>query len=543
MNQSEIEIDIQKNPRIPVDFAERFWKKDVTLWGGNQTRKDFITQFLGWIDAPRQTLTQVAEIRAFAQELFSEGFREVVVLGMGGSSLSSLMVAKTMAPKGQINLNVLDSTVPAEILQYINQPGFEPETTLYIVASKSGSTVEPLAFEEYIYDQLVNNYGIDRANASLVAITDPGSQMEARAKVRGYRKIFLGEPTVGGRFSLFTVFGMVPAALAGVDIESILKSVESTIGDTDNPGFKIGQWLAACTLAGQDKITFLSIEQNESIALWAEQLIAESTGKDNKGVLPLATEPQGDPEAYGADRAFLALNQTTRFDPSQFPVLNLNFNSNEDLAKLLYSLEIATAVAGAILDVNPFDQPNVQAAKNIAKRELAKIQAAGTLPELKFDVNSGALNIFGSNGQNAGESVANFLHNHNLGDVVSFLAFLPETEETTNIIQSLRAATRDRLNLATAFGYGPRYLHSTGQYHKGGPNNGLYIVITAEDKEDPDIPGMGATFGQLKMAQALGDIGALKENGRRVIHIHITSTDVERSLSQLADELHIAVAP
>lgn len=539
MNQSEIEADIKNNPRLPKDFAERFWNKDVTLWGGDQARQDFIAQFLGWIEAPRQTLAQVEEIKSFAQEIISEGFREVVVLGMGGSSLSSLMIAQTMSSKGQINLNVLDSTVPAEILKFVNQPGFEPETTLYIVASKSGSTVEPLAFEEYIYDQLVKNHGTERATQSIIAITDPGSQMEARAKERGYRKIFLGEPTVGGRFSLFTVFGMVPAALAGVDIEKMLKTVESTIGDINHPGFELGKWLAHCTLAGHDKITFLSDDLNESIGLWAEQLIAESTGKEGTGILPLATETPGDSEVYGSDRSFISLNQPTKSESSHFPTLNLNFTSPEELANHLYSFEIATATAGAILDVNPFDQPNVQAAKIIAQQELSKIQSTGTLPELKFDTQSGDLAISGSTGQHVGHALTICLDQNKPGDVVTFLAFLPETDDTTDLIQQIRTATRDRLNLATAFGYGPRYLHSTGQYHKGGPNNGLYIVLTAEDAIDPAIPGMGATFGQLKMAQALGDIGALKDNDRRVVHIHMKTTDVETALSQLKSELGI----
>jgi transaldolase / glucose-6-phosphate isomerase len=541
MNQSEIEADIKNNPRLPKDFAERFWNKDVKLWGGDQARQDFIAQFLGWIEAPRQTLGQLEEIQSFAQEVIAEGYKEVVVLGMGGSSLSSLMIAQKWSTQSPIRLNVLDSTVPAEILNYVNTPGFEPETTLYIVASKSGSTVEPLAFEEYIYDQLVNNYGVDRAKASIVAITDPGSQMEARAKERGYRKIFLGEPTVGGRFSLFTVFGMVPAALAGVNIESVLKSVESTISDQNHPGFELGKWLAHCTLAGHDKITFISSETNDdTVGLWAEQLIAESTGKEGKGILPLATEPYGEPEAYSSDRAFILIN-TNLSAPSKtgLPLLNFKLKTNEDLANFLYSLEIATATAGAILDVNPFDQPNVQAAKIIAQQELAKIQSTGTLPELKFDVTSGVLKLNGSSGQNVGLALANFVQTNNPGDVVTFLAFLPETQETTDHIQSFRVATRDRLNLGTAFGYGPRYLHSTGQYHKGGPNNGLYIVLTAEDATDPEIPGMGASFGQLKMAQALGDIGALKDNDRRVVHVHMSTSDVNAALTQLKSELGI----
>lgn len=547
MNQAGIEQDIRSNPQIPADFADRFWKQDPTLWGRDSDRQEFIGQFLGWINAPRQTLEQVAEIEAFAQAAHSEGIREAVVLGMGGSSLSALMLSQTFAAAGPVRLHVLDSTVPAEVLKFTDNAIFTPETTLFIVASKSGTTVEPLAFEECIYDHLVNNYGKDPANRCMVAITDPGSQMEARSRERGYRHTFLGEPTVGGRFSLLTVFGMVPAALAGVDIRSMLESVAETIGDPRHPGFELGRWMGHCALAGRDKITFVTSPGFESVGLWAEQLIAESTGKDGKGILPLATEPVGQPDTYGSDRAFILVDPP----PSQAklperigaPFLTLDTGDAHTLANTLYSLEIATGVAGAILDVNPFDQPNVQAAKDVAKRELASIQETGGLPKFNFEIEDSLVAISGSNGQTVGQALASFINQGCAGDVATFLAFIPETPQTTAHIQNMRSAIRDRLNLATAFGYGPRYLHSTGQFHKGGPDNGLYIVITAQDAADLLIPGMGVTLGQLKTAQALGDIGALRSNGRRVVHVHFKTSDVESALAQLSDALHIASAP
>ena len=539
MDQSQAEAVVSQSDFKSSAIAPRLYRKDATLWSQDQTVQKDVAAFLGWVDAPTRTLAQIDEIESFAAEITEAGFTDAVVLGMGGSSLSSLMFASAFPNSKGLKLHVLDSTVPGDVLKI--DRSVRLKTTLFIVASKSGTTVEPLAFEEYFYQRLTEELG-DQAPQHIVATTDPGSQMQARAQERGYRKIFLGEPEVGGRFSVFTVFGMVPAALIGLPVRKMLEAVTALYNDQDAEGIETGIWYGELAKAGVDKITFLTSPEFAGVALWAEQLIAESTGKHGFGTLPLATEPEGQPEVYGADRTFFLINTESPVTES-FSSITVTIDSPIDFAELLYRFEIATATAGAILGVNPFDQPNVQAAKIIAQKELEKIQATGTLPELKFDVESRELAISGSNGQNVGQALASFLHNHNSGDVVQFLAFLPETDQTTDQIQSIRTATRDRLNLATAFGYGPRYLHSTGQYHKGGPNNGLYVVLTSEDAEDPQIPGMGASFGQLKMAQALGDIGALKDNQRRVVQIHCKTTDVNKALAQLADELHVAVAP
>ncbi|MFM9874693.1 MAG: hypothetical protein ACKVQS_14650 [Fimbriimonadaceae bacterium] len=543
MNQTEANALLENSDWKVESLAEKLYAKDPSLWSSDQAVQKDVADFLGWVDAPLRTRTQVPAILAFAEEVKLAGFTDVVVLGMGGSSLSSLMFAQAFPSLGGLNLHVLDSTVPGDVLRIKNS--VDLKQTLFIIASKSGTTIEPLAFEEFFYAELQRELS-DQAAQHIVAITDPGSQMHSRAQERHYRKIFLGEPEVGGRFSVFTVFGMVPAALAGLPIESMINEVCGLIESRDTHGFTSGIFFGELAKKGVDKITFVTPPHLQGVALWAEQLIAESTGKHGVGTLPIASEPLGQPETYGRDRLFFLItdrNHQSYPIPTQAPQIAANIDTPEYLAKVLYWLEVATATAGALLGVNPFDQPNVQAAKIIAQQELAKIQSSGTLPELKFDVKSGDLNLNGSNGQNVGLALANFVHNNNHGDVVTFLAFLPETDETTAQIQTLRVATRDRLNLATAFGYGPRYLHSTGQYHKGGPNNGLYIVFTAEDANDPEIPGMGATFGQLKMAQALGDIGALKENNRRVVHIHFSTTDIEKAFTQLAEELHIAVAP
>ncbi|MBX3113403.1 MAG: hypothetical protein KF836_02460 [Fimbriimonadaceae bacterium] len=544
MNQAEANAIIASSNWNEAEIAAKLYSKDPSLWSSDPSVQADVAAFLGWVDAPRRTREQSPEILEFVEEVKKAGFTDAVVLGMGGSSLSSLMFSQAFPNMGGLKLHVLDSTNPVDVQRIRNSVPLN--RTLFIVASKSGTTVEPLAFEEFFYSELQKEMG-ENASQHMVAITDPGSQMEARATERKYRKIFLGEPEVGGRFSVFTVFGMVPAALAGLPVESILGEVCSLVENNDTHGITAGIFLGELAKNGVDKVTFANPPEFDGIALWAEQLIAESTGKHGVGTLPLATEPLATPDCYGKDRVFFVVGGKD-FNPAiptqdQAPRLTSKIDSPEYLAKVLYWLEIATATCGAVLGVNPFDQPNVQAAKDIARTELQKIQAAGSVPEISYEIASQNLRLNGSHGGTVGEAVANFIHQAPEGSQIAFLAFLPESEGVTGAIQEIRAATTARLKLATSFGYGPRYLHSTGQYHKGGPNNGYYIVFTSEDAADFDIPGMDATFGQLKMAQALGDIGALQSNGRAVIHVHLATTDVVGALHQLAAELHIAVAP
>lgn len=544
MNQADANAIIAGSNWDEAEIAAKLYRKDPSLWSSDPTVQADVAAFLGWVDAPLRTMEQIPEILEFVEEVKGAGFTDAVVLGMGGSSLSSLMFSQAFPNMGGLKLHVLDSTNPVDVQRIRNSVPLNK--TLFIVASKSGTTVEPLAFEEFFYSELQKQIG-ENASQHMVAITDPGSQMEVRAKERKYRKIFLGEPEVGGRFSVFTVFGMVPAALAGLPVESMLGEVCSLVENNDTHGITAGIFLGELAKNGVDKITFANPPEFDGIALWAEQLIAESTGKHGVGTLPLATEPLATPDCYGKDRVFFVVGDKD-FNPAipsqeQAPRLTSKIDSPEYLAKVLYWLEIATATCGAVLGVNPFNQPNVQAAKDIARTELQKIQAAGSVPEISYEIASQDLRLNGSHGSTVGEAVANFIHQAPEGSQIAFLAFLPESAGATGAIQEIRAATTARLKLATSFGYGPRYLHSTGQYHKGGPNNGYYIVFTSEDATDLDIPGMHATFGQLKIAQALGDIGALQSNKRSVIHVHLATTDVVGALHQLAAELHIAVAP
>lgn len=525
-----------------VHFAERLGNKDGTLWSDDQEVINFIESFLGWVDVPVRTLAQVDQVVEFASSVKSAGFTDAVVLGMGGSSLSALMLAMAFPDADGLNLHVLDSTVPADVKRI--EDAVELSSTLFVVASKSGTTVEPLAMEEYFFSLLQAAMG-ERAADHMVAITDPGSQMEARARERGYRKVFMGEPEVGGRFSVFSVFGMVPAALAGLDVRGMLTRVSEMVPASPE-GLNLGAALGEAAVAGVDKVTMVTSERWGGFGLWAEQLVAESTGKGGKGVLPLALEPVGNSEVYGKDRLFYVVG-----DPAEVGgmVSGLGFGDDRvvmsravqdegDLAAMLYDWEIATAVAGAVLEVNPFDQPNVQQAKDIAKKRLAAIQESGEVSMGEPTASQDGVRLFGGSSSEFAEGISQFLNQAGEGDHVALLAFLPETEATTSTLQGMRVAVRDRLRVATSLGYGPRYLHSTGQYHKGGPDNGLYLVLTATDLVDMEIPGMGATFGQLKTAQALGDIGALEENGRKVLHVDL-GDDVAAGLATLCSALSL----
>ncbi len=528
-----------------VSFVDRLGAKDGTLWSSDPAVIDFVESFLGWVDVPSRTLRLVPEIVAFREKLLAEGISDAVVLGMGGSSLSALMFAEMYPEAGGLRLHVLDSTVPADVARI--REAVVLDRTVFIVASKSGTTVEPLAMEEFFWAELQAAVGED-AKRHMVAITDPGSEMEARAKSRGYRKIFLGEPEVGGRFSVFSPFGIVPAGLSGLDISGMLKTVVLRMpGGEAGPraGLELGSWLGELSLIGVDKVTFVS-KSPGTFGLWAEQLVAESTGKGGKGVLPLALEPFGEREVYGRDRCFYVFGEAGDLTPLRVGiglhegdlVLERKVSSQIELAELLYDWEVATAVSGAILGVNPFDQPNVQQAKDIAKKRLTAIQETGTVSLGEPEAEYLGVSIYGGGQGGVAERLSEFLNQATVGDHVAFLAFLPETEEATAILQRIRKGVRDRTMAATSLGYGPRYLHSTGQFHKGGPNNGLFVVFTAEDALDFEIPGMGVSFGQLKTAQALGDIGALEENGRRVIHVHL-GEDVVDGLGVVARSLGV----
>ncbi|MCU0316875.1 MAG: hypothetical protein MUC92_09810 [Fimbriimonadaceae bacterium] len=526
------------------NFVARFWQRDGSLWSEDPEVQAFIGKFMGWTDIPEAMIDQADSLVAFAQEVKEEGFTDLVVCGMGGSSLSSLVFAQAFPNSTGLKIHVLDSTDAATVTGLLDR--LPMLSTLFVVASKSGTTAEPKSFEEFFYAKMVELTG-EKAGRNFVAITDPGSAMLPIAEERGYRKVFLGVPEIGGRFSVLSVFGLLTAAAMQLDVKAMVTRAAElgpARGDTLSDPFRLGALLGELSLAGRDKVTFITPPHLEAFGLWAEQLIAESTGKGGKGILPVAQEPVGAPENYGDDRVFVLLTDgsdivqgVTAVEVARetgAPVILRTIANEADLAEEFYSWEVATAVAGAVLGVNPFDQPNVQEAKTIAQGKLAEIQRTGTVEMGVPTMKEGLLTVYHGQGTTIPDALKAWLNepvSH-----LSFLAFIPETAKSSSLVQGMRQKLRDATKKVTSFGYGPRYLHSTGQFHKGGPNNGAFLILTGGDSVDAQIPGMGASFNQLKNAQALGDIGALQANGRFVLHIDL-GVDSEAGLEALAEKI------
>lgn len=531
-----------------ADFLTRFWAHDASLWTDDPATAEFIRGFMGWTDIVAPSLAQAPDLLAFAREVWDEGTTDVVVCGMGGSSLCSLVLAQSFGEASRVRVHVLDSTDPGTVLGL--RAKLDLAKTLFIVASKSGTTVEPKAFEDYFWQESQSALG-SRAGDRFVAITDPGSQMEQESSARGYRRVFLGVPEIGGRYSVLSVFGLVTAALMGIDVVAMLKTAEtlgpdSGLATADHEGVVLGATLGALGVQGRDKITFFTSDRLSAFGLWAEQLIAESTGKQGKGVLPLAQEPYGAADSYSSDRVFVVLADDTpsaveaekmgqSLAATGAPVLFRTVADTTALGREFIAWEVATAVIGSVLRLNPFDQPNVQEAKDMAKRKLAEVQVNGAVGFGTADCTKGDVRAFGSPGS-FDSLLRRFLSQHKPGDQVALLAFLTESDATTAALQGLRLSVRDGLKVATSMGYGPRYLHSTGQFHKGGPNNGLFIVLTGGDTSDTPVPGLGVGFKDLKNAQAAGDVEALRAKGRRVLHVDL-GPDVLAGLKVLAETL------
>lgn len=520
------------------DFIARFWQKDPTLWGGDAQRQSDVASMLGWIDALPKLEERLSEVDAFVSEIQGAGFTRVILAGMGGSSLAPL-VFSLCYPLGQggLPLDVLDSTDPETILD-IERKG-DLATTLVIIASKSGTTAEPNAFEAYLYEKIGKP-------ENFVAITDPDSPFAAHASERGYRKIFLNYPDIGGRFSALSMFGLVPAALMGHPVREIIRRA-GDIARANNPGariydapaFYLGVVLGELAREGRDKVTFLSTEHFSCLGLWMEQLLAESTGKQGTGVLPVVGEPAGTMDVYGPDRVFVvfrpAVEDTAELEETiqmlqeiQHPVIVIGLEGPYAIAQEMFRFEIATAVIGAILDINPFDQPNVQESKDITKRILKTVEEEGKLPDVTVSVVDGDLSVYGEDcGDDITDSLRIFLGEPGPNDYVTLMAYLHETNELTSALHEFQKTIRDRTHLATTTGFGPRFLHSTGQFHKGGPATGLYIQLTGDHREDAPIPGQKATWGAFIDAQAAGDYEALKSKDRRILRIHIAGDPVE----------------
>jgi glucose-6-phosphate isomerase len=512
------------------NFVARFWRKDASLWGADAKRQGDVASMLGWVDVLPKIEARLGELDEFVADIKQAGFHRVILAGMGGSSLAPLVFSLCIpGGEGGLPLDVLDSTDPATV-QRIEKAG-PLDKTLVIVASKSGTTAEPTAFDAYLYDK------VGRPE-NFVAITDPGSPFAKSAEERRFRKIFLNYADIGGRFSALSFFGLVPAALLGLDVREILRQaqalVEANQGKVaDSPAFYLGAAIGELAKRGRDKLTFLSTRELSPLGLWMEQLVAESTGKQGTGVLPIAGEEPGPPSVYGVDRVFVAFRphagDCTSLDISLaplrdagHPIVTVDLTNPYSIAQEMLRFEIATAVVGAVLNINPFDQPNVQESKDVTKRILQTVENEGKLPESPVGLEEGSLRLFGDTcADTVAEAVSIFLSGRQPDDYVAIMAYLPESDELSAGLHRLQREIRDRTRLATTLGYGPRFLHSTGQYHKGGPANGYYLQLTAGHPKDAPIPAHRASWGQFIDAQAMGDMETLKSKDRRVLRIDL----------------------
>lgn len=520
-------------------FSRSLWAKDYRLWSPQPVPE--ITDRLGWLTLPGLMQEHSEDLTAFAREIRDEGFRHVLLMGMGGSSLAPEVFQRTIgnAP-GYPELLVLDSTHPQAVRSIESR--IDLARTLFLVSSKSGTTIEPLSFFRYFWKRVAGKNGAP--GRQFVAITDPGTPLETMARERGFRRCFQAVTDVGGRYSALTVFGLVPAALIGVDLHRLLdrawvmaEACASGVKIADNPGLSLGAALGELAAAGYDKVTFLASPGLESFPAWAEQLIAESTGKDGKGIIPIADEPLGKPETYGTDRVFVHLmyhdpdrRNEARFrdlEATGLPLIHLRLAETADLGQEFFRWEAAIAAAGAVLGIHPFNQPDVELAKNLARQAMAKgaSDAGSTAPALSTDA--------------AGELAAalqKWISAARPRGYVAIQAYLPPSPETTGSLQQLRSLIRDHTRLATTLGYGPRFLHSTGQLHKGGPNSGIFLQLVDEPADDLPVPETDYSFGALIQAQAVGDYRALVERGRNVLRINL-GRDVVKSLARLRKAL------
>jgi len=548
-------------------FVSRMWKKDPTLWKSDPEHEKIITNALGWLTVAETMQPHAGELVAFADDIRKAGFEFAVVLGMGGSSLCPEVLARTFSKKdGYPQLYVLDSTVPTAI-RHLEQK-VNVGKTLFIVSSKSGTTTEPQMFHRYFYDRVKKAKG-DSAGENFIAVTDPGTQLNRDAARDHFRRVFLNMPDIGGRYSALSYFGMVPFAVMGGDVKTLLgraahamHACAGPVGINENPGARLGAILGSLANAGRNKLTFITPAPLNSLGLWIEQLIAESTGKEGKGIVPIAGEPLGPPEVYGDDRIFAYIHtqsakgsgieeKLSALEAAGHPVLRHTLHDALDLGEEFFLWEFATAVAGALIGIDAFDQPNVQESKNNTKRLLAEYVQNGSLTQQSLIVADNALRVFGDadtrdalrrGGSSLQEIIAAHIARIKPGDYLATTQYIEELNNYEALLQEIRVAVRDAKQVATTSGYGPRFLHSTGQLHKGGPDSGVFIQLTSDDINDIEIPGEKFTFGVLKQAQALGDFESLAARHRRAIRVDL-GRDVEKGLRRLLSLVQAAVAP
>ena len=534
---------------------ERLWGRDATLWTGSDE-----ANWLGWLDIARQSRQQLDGPESLVRDLAARDIRQVVLLGMGGSSMAPEVFAETFGQQpGHPGLIVLDSTDPSQIRAVA--AAIDLERTVFIVSSKSGSSLEPNILMAWFLQRLTAAVGAERAVGQFIAITDPGTSLDRLATADGFLRVFHGKPDIGGRFSVLSSFGVVPAAVIGVDCRRFLditlemvNACKTTSNLADNPGVLLGCILGVAANAGRDKLTLVASPSLASIGAWLEQLVAESTGKQGKGIIPVDGEPLASAADYGNDRVFVYLSLAGEADPDQDkviaqleqagePVVCITLDDRYTLGQEFFRWEVATAVAGSVMGVNPFDQPDVEASKIEARKITDACEAGGSLPDGVPLAVDGPLTLF-ADARNAAElqelageqTVAALLKAHfnraRAGDYVALLAYLDRNTANTRQLQQLRDAVRQQGKIASCLGFGPRFLHSTGQAYKGGPNTGIFLQITADVSEDLQVPGRGFTFGIVEAAQAQGDIDVLVARDRRVLRVHL-GDDVMAGLEQL----------
>jgi transaldolase/glucose-6-phosphate isomerase len=543
-------------------LMSRIWKHDHTVWKSDPTE---ITNRLGWLHSPEVMMENIPEINAFVEAVRRDGYTHALLLGMGGSSLAPEVFRFTFGVKpGCLDLAVLDSTDPGAVLHHARR--LDLKKTLFIVSTKSGGTVETFSLFKYFYNVVMKAVGKDKAGHHFIAITDPGSGLVNTAKEYKFRKTFFNDPNIGGRYSALSYFGLIPAALIGVEVAKLLDRAQTMACNNegcncpvagDNTGAWLGAIMGEMAMAGRDKVTLFASPAISSFGAWAEQLIAESTGKENAGILPVAGEEPGPPQVYANDRLFVHLRlegdnsndaKIKALADAGHPVVQFDLKDTHDLGGEFFRWEMATTIAGWRLGINPFDQPNVESAKVLARKMVAEFQEKGKLPELTPTIQENGITSYADfSASSVKQALQNFLmqaqaNEGKLRSYVALQAYVTPNAATDEALKSLATKIRDSRKLATTIGYGPRFLHSTGQLHKGDAGNGLFIQLTAAMPEDAPIPDKAGddkssiTFGTLIMAQALGDRQALLDNKRKVIRFDL-GNDVVGGLKKLAETI------
>lgn len=548
---ASIETKFQSTIREWSDAGSvaRIWNKDATLWTGTDE-----AVWLDWLEIVEAELGNAERYRSLAAEISDAGFESVLLMGMGGSSLCPEVLAMTF---GKHNFHILDSTVPAQIAAVESK--LDNSKTLFIVASKSGSTLEPNCFKQYFFDRVSQLVGAENAGKQFIAITDPGSKMEQVAQTDGFRHIFYGKPQIGGRFSALSAFGMTAAAAMGIDVEQFLQSTMPMVDacrsndPNQNPGAALGIMLGVCHAAGRDKLTIFTTPEIHDLGAWMEQLVAESTGKIGVAIIPVDREKPQAAALYGSDRIFAFLSvagndsldeQFASVTAAGHPAVRVVLDSIDTLGQEFFRWEFATATAGSIMDINPFNQPDVESAKIEARKITDEYETTGSLPpETPFFASENMSLFTGSDyakellAAAEEETVAAIIDAHlsriGEGDYFGLLGYLAMSPDNAQVMQAIRTSVLERFECATCLGFGPRFLHSTGQAYKGGGNNGVFLQITSDDDSDIQVPGQRYTFGVVKAAQARGDFQVLLDRGRRALRVHVGS-DVSAGLRELS---------